>query len=120
MSDQEIEEEEKRLNDFVKSHPYPSFDEMTKNLENKPQLWSEYSIFMHNCCKTIYENPTDEDVIVKEGKKLYNFRGIFFLQICNIIVKHYSPYAKSSDSAVNSQGRMIEFHFMNVTPEWQA
>lgn len=52
------------VEEFVKSNPYPTYEEMERMLENNILLYSEYGLFQHKCFKTIYENPDNKELII--------------------------------------------------------
>ena len=72
--------------DFVKTMPYPTYEEMLETLDNRIDLWSEYSEYNHMCCKIIYENPTNKNVIVEMGKKIHAMGGM------QSLFAHYLTY----------------------------
>jgi len=73
----------------------------------------------HNFCKKIYENPINKELIVEIGKKIFNCYGIESLIVCNTIIKYYSPYCNSGNEIIKRQGRLVEYYFTEVTPEWK-
>ena len=122
--DEEIQEEIKEYNEmieeYVKLNPYPSYDKMIKKIGNELDLYAEYGDVNHFCCKIIYENPTNKDLIVKMGKKIYSRGGMQSLQANCTIIKYLSPYYESSNIQIKSHGRVLEFYFEEVTDEWRA
>jgi len=85
---------------FILSNPYPSYDEMDKNLNSRIDLSSEYGASNHNFCKKLYENFNDDSKfseIFEDSKKILNSGGIQSLY-CNIeIVRYYSPLSNCKD-----------------------
>jgi hypothetical protein len=115
----EIAEERRQVKEYVKNNKYQSYKQMTDKLENHIQLWAEYGQRHHICCKIIYENPFDEDLIVKMGKEIYKMGGFHALQMNHAIIKYFSPYGTSDNINVRSMGGLIEMYFEKVTPEWK-
>jgi hypothetical protein len=72
------------------------------------------------CCKIIYENPTNKNVIVEMGKKIYEMGGIQALSANYSIIKYFSPYWNSTNIIIKMQGRIIEEYFQDVSSEWKA
>jgi len=115
----QVSKEAKQVEKFVKNNKYPSYEEMLSKLEPNIELWSEYGDVNHVCCKIIYENPSNRDLIIKMGKEIFNRGGMHALQINHAIIKYASPYATSDNIYVRSQASIIEMYFQNVTPEWR-
>jgi hypothetical protein len=93
---------------------------MTQKLNDHITLSAEYGQTQHVCCKTIYENPTDDKLIVKMGKRIHALGGIQALASNYAILKHFSPYSKSTDIEIKLQVRIIESLFEEVSPEWKS
>ena len=115
-----IKIENDKIESFVNSTPYPSYDEMVDNLENNIELDSEYGEENHYLCKKIYENPTNKQLIIDAGKQIFDAGGIQALLANHTIIKYFSPYWKSDDLQIKSQGSIIEHYFQSVTDEWKA
>jgi len=115
-----IETENDIIKSFVTSTPYPSYQEMMDYLKNNIELECEYGEINHNLCKTIYENPTNEELIIEVGKKIYKRGGIQALYANYTILKYFSPYWRSTNIVIKSQGSMIGHFFQSVTEEWKA
>ena len=110
----------KLLEDYVKENPYPSYEEMETKLMQDLILYSEYGKMNHNCCKKIYENPTNKNLIVEMGKQIFTAGGIQALSANHKILKYHSPFSESTDTEIRSWGKSLEFYFMDVTPKWLA
>ena len=106
--------------EFVKVTPYPNYEEMLEKLDNYIELWAEYGMQNHICCKTIYENPTNKNLIVEMGKRIYDMGGMQALSANHTIIKYLSPYWNSSNIIIKMQGRIIEDYFQDVSSEWKA
>ena len=104
---------------FVKVTPYPNYEEMLEKLDNHLDLWSEYGEQHHMCCKLIYENPTNKNLIIEMGKNLYEMGGMQALSANHTIIKNFSPYCNSTNIIIQKQGRIIEEYFQEVSPEWK-
>jgi hypothetical protein len=115
-----IEMEDEMILEFVKVTPYPNYDEMLNKLENRIELWCEYGNQNHICCKIIYENPTNKNLIVEMGKKIYEIGGMQALSANHTTIKYFSPYWNSTNTIIKMQGNIIESYFQNVTSEWKA
>jgi hypothetical protein len=115
----QAKKEAKRVEKFVNDNKYPSYEEMRSKLEANIQLLNQYGDENHICCKIIYENPSNKDLIVKIGKEIFERGGINALQMNHAIIKYASPYATSNNIYVRSQPSIIEMYFQNVTPEWE-
>ena len=63
------------IKQFVILNPYPSYDDMLKNIGNRIDLEAEYGTQNHIWCKIIYDNPTNKDLIVETGKAIYKMGG---------------------------------------------
>ena len=63
-----IKVEDEVIVEFVKVTPYPNYEEMLEKLNIYIDLWAEYGEQHHICCKIIYENPTNKNLIVEMGK----------------------------------------------------
>ena len=77
--EQLIRKEEKIIEDFVKWNPYPDFKYITDILssnDNYLDMFVEYGEINHEHCKTIYENPHNEDLIIEMGRNIHNRGGV--------------------------------------------
>ena len=108
------------VEEFVKSNPYPTYQEMEKMLENNIMLYSEYGLFQHKCCKTIYENPHNKEIIIQSGKEIYNLGGIRALSANLSVLKNYSPYSQSFSTEIKGQSMIVEIYFQECCPGWIA
>jgi hypothetical protein len=115
-----IQVEEELIREFVKVNPYSDYEEMLEKLEERIELWCEYGKEEHICCKIIYDNPTNKNLIVKMGKKLYEKGGMQTLTANHSIIKYFSPYMNSTNYIIKMQGRMIEEYFQDVCEDWKA
>ena len=118
--EQKITEEDKMILQFVQKYPYPDHEDMLAKLNYYVDLYTEYSKLNHDCCKIIYENPNNEEIILNMGKQIYKNGGIKSLKATHRILKYFSPYWSSSNIIVKSHGSMIEVYFQSVTSEWKS
>jgi hypothetical protein len=115
-----IQVEDEVIVEFVKVTPYPNYEEMLEKLFNHIELLCEYGKKHHICCKIIYENPTNKNLIVEMGKKIYKMGGIQALSAIHTIIKYFSPYCNSTNIIIKTQGKIIEVYFQDVSSEWKA
>ena len=115
-----IQVEDEMIIEFVKVTPYPNYEEMLEKLDKHIDLWSEYGIKNHICCKIIYENPTNKNLIVEMGKKIYEMGGMQALSANHTIIKYLSPYWNSTNKIIKSQGGIIQEYFQDVSSDWKA
>ena len=87
-------------NEFIKSNPYPTFEEMEIKLTIRFDLDAEYGIANHNQCKTIYENLNDDNIISEMVQQIKRAGGITALNANLIILQGYTPLAKCTDEIV--------------------
>lgn len=111
ISDNTSDTKDEAIKQFVILNPYPSFDEMSKNIERRIDLEAEYGVSNHAWCKTIYDNPTNENLIVETGKAIYRMGGMQALSKNLEVIQCYSPYWNSS---FTSQGSVIGKYFENA------
>jgi len=115
-----IKFEEDLITEYVKVYPYPEYDNILQKIENNIELYAEYGEQNHICCKLIYENPNNKDLIVKIGKKIYESGGLQALLMNHNIIKYFSPYRQSTNNIIKGQGRIIEEYFQEVCDDWKA
>jgi hypothetical protein len=124
MNDTNISQKQNNENEIIKKFvtimPYPNHTEMLENLNDYIDLWCEYGEKNHICCKIIYENPTDKNLIIKMGKTIYELGGMQALSANHSVLQYFSPYWKSTNINIQMQGRMIAEYFQDVTPEWKT
>jgi hypothetical protein len=96
--------------EHVKINPYPEYNFILKTIENNIRLWAEYGKHNHVCCKTIYENPNNKDLIVDMGKQIYKTGGMQALVMNYNIIKLFSSYSQITN---------IEEYFQEVCSEWK-
>ena len=122
-SEESARQKERRvtITKYVEEHPYPSYEDMSATLmEENMWLYAEYGQCNHDCCKTVYENPLNEDLCAEMGKRVYSMGGITGLRALHSIVVFYSPYKDSHHDVIQSQGKMLELYFMKSCDEWVA
>jgi hypothetical protein len=115
-----IHVDDEMIMEFVKVTPNPNYEEMLEKLDNHLDLWSEYGVQNHIWCKIIYENPTNKTLIVEMGKKIYEMGGMQALSANHTIIKYFSPYWKSTNIIIKSQGVIIQEYFQDVSSNWKA
>ena len=115
-----IQVEDEMIVEFVKVTPYPNYEEMLEKLNNYIDLWAEYGEQHHICCKIIYENPRNKNLIVEMGKKIYEMGGMQALSANHTIIKYLSPYWNSTNKIIKSQGGIIQEYFQDVSSDWKA
>ena len=87
-------------NEFIKSNPYPTFEEMEIKLTRRVDLDAEYGIANHNQCKTIYDNLNNDKMISEMVQQIKRAGGITALNANLIILQEYSPLAHCTDEIV--------------------
>ena len=87
-------------NEFIKSNPYPTFEEMEIKLTRRFDLDAEYGISNHNQCKTIYENLNDDKIISEMVQQIRRAGGITALNANLIILQDFSPLTECTDEIV--------------------
>ena len=87
-------------NEFIKSNPYPTFEEMEIKLTTRFDLDAEYGIANHNQCKTIYENLNDDKIISEMVQQIRRAGGITALNANLIILQDFSPLTECTDEIV--------------------
>jgi hypothetical protein len=112
-------QEDKILTEFVNKMPYPEYKKLLDTLNHNVILSCPYSYDFHTWCQTIYENPTDEKLIVEMGKKIYKKGGLQALKQSHSILSYFSPYMASTDTVIRSQSIMIGKYFHGVCSEWE-
>ena len=93
---------------FVILNPYPSYEDMLQKIDRRIDLEAEYGTQNHIWCKTIYDNPTNKNLVVETGKAIFTSGGKQALTKNLEIIKCYSPYWNSS---FKNQGCIIEKYF---------
>jgi hypothetical protein len=78
--------EDKMILKFVQKYPYPDHEDMLTKLISYVDLYTEYSKLNHDCCKIIYENPTNAEIILNMGKQIYKNGGIKSLKAIHRIL----------------------------------
>lgn len=115
-----IQIENDMILEYVRANPYPMYEEMLSRIRSNIELWSEYGKKQHICSKIIYENPTNKELIIQMGKKIYDIGGIQSLVSIHRILKYFSPYWSSKNHVIKSHGSLIEDYFQYVTTSWNA
>ena len=87
-------------NEFIKSNPYPTFEEMEIKQTIRFNLDAEYGIANHNQFKTIYENLNDDTIISEMVQKIKKAGGITALNANLVTLQEYSPLAECTDEIV--------------------
>jgi hypothetical protein len=112
--EQDNDDDDNAIIRFVQTNPYPSYEEMMERIDCRVDLFAEYGSKNHVCCKIIYENPTNKELIVEMGKAIYKMGGLQALSKNHEIIKCFSPYKTLV------QGRIIEEYFEGVCAEWKS
>ena len=93
------------LQNFVKKHPFPTYDQMIKQL-GKPtnnecfcpvsfhsiDMYTKYSSFYHISIKQLYENPNNKILIKKIGLELYEHEGLLAIEMCVHILRKFTAF----------------------------
>jgi hypothetical protein len=79
-------------------------------------MFCEYGEKNHICCKVIYDNPNNEELIVDMGKKIYELGGMQALQQNHRVSRLI--YSNSTHPIIRGHARIIENYFEKVSPEW--
>jgi hypothetical protein len=98
------------IEEYSKTYPYQEYNEMVEKIENNLAIWSEYSLINHECCKIIYENPNNKDLIVEMGQKIYKSGGLQSLRMNHNVIKYFSPYSQSTNNKIKKH---IEEYFQD-------
>ncbi len=99
------------LINLIQTNSYPPFKEMQRVMEKRPDLCAEYGQVNHIWCQAIYDNPFDEDIVIKGGKIIYSRGGFTALQAnFYIITFMWRGYGKDHLSTI----------FEKVTNEWKS
>jgi len=120
MEKTSLTQEQQEMTEFIKSNPYPIFEKVEEKIQNRLDLWCEYSFSNHMFCKIIYENPTNKDLIVEMGTKIYKMGGMQALLANYFIIKYFSPYSESTNIIVKEQEKKIAEYFKDVCLEFTA
>ena len=107
---------------YIKKYPYPTFENMRLFIERsrfRNKLKGEYTQMSHLCCKIIYENPSNQELIIKMGKKIYAEGGMNLLWTHHVILMAFSPLGDRK-LCTDFQNKIIEKHFRNVCSEWNT
>jgi len=94
-------------NEFIKSNPYPTFEEMEIKLTIRFDLDAEYGIANHNQCKTIYENLNDDKIISEMVQQIKRSGGITALNANLVTLQEYSPLAECTNEIVLQRWQKI-------------
>ena len=107
------------LRDWVKSHPFPSYEMMCARIDKQfdfmlsMSLGAEYGEFNHLALKKIYESYIDEEVSKKVGFDIYARGGFQALSANCTIFKHCTPLADASPS-VAEQATVLEYYWDGI------
>ena len=112
-----IRSEDKDLHEYIVKHPYPDYEEVCRKFKNHIDILAEYGEVHHICCKRIYENPNDHEMIIEMGKKIYKLGGIQALVMNFNVIEAF--YSKSNIPSIIGQIRIVETCFARVSPEWR-
>jgi len=88
-----IQVENELIEEYVRVNAYPEFEVISNILyENIDflDMYAEYGLPNHICCKIIYENPIDKGLIIRMGKEIYNRGGIQALTMNHNVIKYIS------------------------------
>jgi hypothetical protein len=113
--DIEIDLEQEKIREFVNKHPYPSYEDVANKLD--VQLWAEYGKVNHNLCKSIYDNSTNDAIILKAGKRIYRRGGTTALR-ANLYV--LQTFYNHPDPSIKSHPKWIEIVWQDICDEWRA
>lgn len=102
-----IEIEEKLLKSHIKTFPYPSYQQMIRQMKNHPlyyDLYAEYGQMNHNALKKIYESEMDPEVAKKLGNLIYARGGTHALQMNCTVFMSVGPFTTSGYDHVRYNG----------------
>tara|TARA_B100001094_G_C18127971_1_gene770559 strand:- start:551 stop:922 length:372 start_codon:yes stop_codon:yes gene_type:complete len=113
--DNELRLEQEQLMTFVKKHPYPSFEDVCGELDY--QSFAEYGTVNHELCKRIYENSTNDKIILEAGKQIYARGGITALRENHYVLQRFYNHP---DGCIRSHPKWIEIVWQDVCDQWRA
>jgi len=125
--EENIRVENELIKEYVKAYPYPEFKEISNILQENIcknivflDMCAEYGLSNHICCKRIYENPIDKELIIEMGKKIFERGGIQALTMNHNVIKYVLSYRQSTNIIIRGQGSIIDHYFQEVCEEWKA
>ena len=74
-------------------------------------MFQGYNELNHLYCKKIYENPNNEEMIIKIIKKIYENGGVKAIKTCNRILIFSSPFTKSTEDIIITHLTKITNYF---------
>ena len=88
-------EKDSQIKNFILSNPYPEYDEIDVSLFHRVDLYVEYGMLNHYCCKKIYENLDNPSIIKEMTYKIYKAGGVTALKANLETIKLFSPINKN-------------------------
>ena len=122
-----IEKEDEEIRDFVKCHPLPPREDFDFWKSVFDRVVSEsnverFKIFIHkqlDIIKRMYENLTNQDIIIQCGKGLNRRGGCFCMSVNMTLLSIAMDELNDTNNPCLSQMRVIE-HWWDGIGEWKA
>ena len=88
---------------YTSSHPFPSYEEMIRLMEDYPDLvlsvgmFAEYGRPHHDALKAAYESGMSRAAVRACGQKIHSLGGIQAMRMNYYALAHFSPFRLSTD-----------------------
>ena len=117
----EIQKENKLIREYIKTHPFPSYDVMRKAIlkQNEIDWLAEFGEYNYNCLKICYENILDDAICKKMGQLIHARGGFTAMQENYETFKYLSPLAQSLNIAIRTAYKCLEYSWEGVG-EWRC
>lgn len=118
--------EKEMITEFVKANPYFNYKTIINDIykltdkTKSDELFDEYGKYNHYCCKIIYENPNNKELIIKMGKYIYNRGGKQALVNNYRIITNFTPCRLSTNNIIRSAFYIVGNYFSNVCDDWKC
>ena len=107
------------MQEYIESHPYPSYDEMIARIDEHPtlslQMYAEYGEVNHNYLKQIYESNFDVKLTRDRGRDIYARGGLQAMIMNCAAFSYVGPFVGCTDDATRYSGtKLIEIHWNGI------
>lgn len=111
-------DEDEPIINFVKAHPYPSYEEMVNIIGKDDRTYAEYGEKNHELCKKIYENITDSKIVADCGLAINEMGGFQAMSANYKVLLMYSPFREATNPNVRSAPKQVCSHW-DLVGSWR-
>ena len=110
----ELAAEQALVTAYIKTHPWPSYAEMSKRMKKHFDLTAEYGEANHMALKLCYENIYDKAICRRAGEFIAKRGGFQAMRGNYYAFKIFGPFGESTNLVIRSTGSLLEHQWNHI------